>query len=220
MAEHLVRAYGWRAMDVCTLSKPTEKLWPRYGRLLVEGYPFIEEEVEYCCGEYCRSVKDMLSLRMRLAYINSEAAKEAVPRVADIMAEKLGWSSREKKRQITEATAYMNEFGGPVPDKSGAKLRSATFEDLSALFKELDADGSGYLDMREVGQAASRLGFPFANSKELTASFELMDSTKSGRITEPEFVEWWNGKGDSFHKQLHDSLKVDPAKVSEIFKGP
>jgi glycerol-3-phosphate dehydrogenase len=113
-------------MDVCTLSKPTEKLWPRYGRLLVEGnqpfpdageasrtpsphsifrpfaglqiscdvfaagYPFIEEEVEYCCGEYCRSVKDMLSLRMRLAYINSEAAKEAVPRVADIMAEKLG----------------------------------------------------------------------------------------------------------------------------------
>jgi len=105
VAEHLVRAYGWRAMDVCTLSKPTEKLWPRYGRLLVEGYPFIEEEVEYCCGEYCRSVKDMLSLRMRLAYINSEAAKEAVPRVADIMAEKLGWSSREKKRQITEASA-------------------------------------------------------------------------------------------------------------------
>ena len=46
--------------------------------------------MEYCCGEYCRSVKDMLSLRMRLAYINSEAAKEAVPRVADIMAEKLG----------------------------------------------------------------------------------------------------------------------------------
>ena len=35
-----------------------------------------------------------------------------------------------------------------------------------------------------------------------------MDSTKSGRITEPEFVEWWNGKGDSFHKQLHDSLKA------------
>ena len=39
-------------------------------------------------------------------------------------------------------------------------------EQASALFKELDADGSGYLDMREVGQAASRLGFPFANSKE------------------------------------------------------
>lgn len=58
--------------------------------MFAAGYPFIEEEVEYCCGEYCRSVKDMLSLRMRLAYINSEAAKEAVPRVADIMAEKLG----------------------------------------------------------------------------------------------------------------------------------
>ena len=35
-------------------------------------------------GEYCRSVKDLLSLRMRLAYINSDAAKAAVPRAAEL----------------------------------------------------------------------------------------------------------------------------------------
>ena len=37
-------------------------------------------QVEYAVKhEMAVTVKDMLSLRMRLAYINSEAAKEAVP---------------------------------------------------------------------------------------------------------------------------------------------
>ena len=75
------------------------------------GYPFIEEEVEYCCGEYCRSVKDMLSLRMRLAYINSEAAKEIVPKVAELMGARLGWSGRERARQEAEAMEYVGEVG-------------------------------------------------------------------------------------------------------------
>ena len=73
--------------------------WPRFGNLLVPGFPFIEAEVEYAVGEYCRSVKDLLSLRMRLAYINSEAAKQAIPRVAELMAQHLKWSKKEKNRQ-------------------------------------------------------------------------------------------------------------------------
>ena len=57
--------------------------------------------MEYACKhEMAVTVKDMLSLRMRLAYINSEAAKKAIPRVAELMAQHLSWSKKEKSRQI------------------------------------------------------------------------------------------------------------------------
>ena len=52
-AKHLARTYGTHAFDVCYLSQPTGKTWPRFGQVLVEGYPFIEAEIEYACkNEY------------------------------------------------------------------------------------------------------------------------------------------------------------------------
>ena len=47
VAEHLVRAYGMRAYDVCERTAPTGKRWPRFGRRLVESYPYLEAEVGY-----------------------------------------------------------------------------------------------------------------------------------------------------------------------------
>ena len=47
----------------------------------------------------------MLSLRLRLAFLNSEAAKDAVPRVAELMANRLGWSSSQRAAQEKEALA-------------------------------------------------------------------------------------------------------------------
>jgi glycerol-3-phosphate dehydrogenase len=210
VADHLVNTYGMRAVDVCELAKPTGKRWPRFGNVLVEGFPFIEAEVEYAVGEYCRSVKDLLSLRMRLAYINSDAAKAAVPRAAELMAKKLGWSKKERAAQESEAQKYLGEFGGPVPDKFGASLRAAAKADLRALFKELDADGSGYLDQAEIGQAAEKLGFPFKTKADLQAEFKLLDANGDGKISEREFINWWNaqdGKSGLWQK-LHGELNA------------
>ena len=41
-------------------------------------------QIPYACDEYCRNVSDMLSLRIRLAYLNSQAALQAVPRVTGV----------------------------------------------------------------------------------------------------------------------------------------
>ena len=95
-----------------------------------------------CKHEMACTVKDMLTLRMRLAYVNSEAAKSAIPRVADLMATHLKWSKSEKKKQIRDAEDYVGQFGGPVANKKSATLRQATYTDLHEVFVMLDTDGA------------------------------------------------------------------------------
>ena len=44
----------------------------------------------------------MLTTRMRLAFLNSEAAKQCIPRVADIMAKELNWTKKERDAQVKQ----------------------------------------------------------------------------------------------------------------------
>ena len=112
-------------------------------------------QVEYAVKhEMAVTVKDMLSLRMRLAYINSEAAKQAIPRVAELMAQHLKWSKKEKNRQVKLAEDYLGQFGGPVADKKGAKLRQATATDLHEVFAGQDKAMSGFIDVKQLNAAS------------------------------------------------------------------
>ena len=36
------------------------------------------------------------------------------------------------------------------------------------------------------------MGFPFRNDKDLKSTFSEIDTNGKGRISELEFVEWWN----------------------------
>jgi glycerol-3-phosphate dehydrogenase len=56
---------------------------------------------------------------MRLAFLNKEATLAVAPKVADLMAQSLGWGWAEKKRQLKEAQEYISQFGGAIP-ASGA----------------------------------------------------------------------------------------------------
>jgi len=212
MAQHLCHTYGATAFAVCELARPTGSSGVhRFGKELVKGFPFMEEEVEYACKhEMAVTVKDMLSLRMRLAYINSEAAKKAIPRVADLMAHHLGWSKKEKSRQIKLAEDYLGQFGGPVADKKGAKLRQATATDLHEVFAAQDKAMSGFIDVQQLNAASIQLGFPFRNDKDLKTTFSEIDTNGKGRISELEFVEWWN-KATPASKRLQKQLSLTAA---------
>uniref|UniRef100_A0A7S0JDZ3 EF-hand domain-containing protein n=1 Tax=Calcidiscus leptoporus TaxID=127549 RepID=A0A7S0JDZ3_9EUKA len=152
----------------------------------------------------------MLTLRMRLAYINSEAAKEAIPRVTALMAEQLKWSKAEKARQEKQAREYIGSFGGPISNKKGAKLKSATMTDLYDIFELLDEDKNGYIDALELERAAVMLGFPFKSKEEVSKSFKDIDVNNNGRISSAEFTEWWNKTHSSaaFHRKLHAQLSL------------
>jgi glycerol-3-phosphate dehydrogenase len=100
VAKHLTESYGDRAWTVAALSVPTEKRFPVRGEKIAPLYPFIDGEVRYAVRhEYAQTAVDVLARRTRLAFLNAQAALEALPKVIDIMASELKWDSRRKETE-------------------------------------------------------------------------------------------------------------------------
>ncbi|KAL7518905.1 hypothetical protein ACHAWX_003712 [Stephanocyclus meneghinianus] len=209
VAEHLVKTYGGRVWEVADKAKPTGKRWPRYGVQLVEGYPYIEAEVRYACQEYACTIEDILSRRTRLAFLNKDASMEALPRVADIMAEELGWSKRTKASQIKAAQKYLESYGGRIPQEDAGKVSLPLNQDVISLFEQLDTDGNGFLDIHEIKDMSERLGRPLSD-KYLKKVFDEMDRNRNGKIEVDEFIHWLENSKDStgFAKALNESYRL------------
>jgi glycerol-3-phosphate dehydrogenase len=98
VAKHLTESYGDRAWTVAALSVPTEKRFPVRGERISPLYPFIDGEVRYAVRhEYAQTAVDVLARRTRLAFLNAQAALEALPKVIDIMAGELKWDKQRKE---------------------------------------------------------------------------------------------------------------------------
>ena len=63
----------------------------------MEEFPYIEAEVKYAVKEYARTATDVVARRTRLAFLNVQAADEALPRIVEIMAKELGWKKEYQK---------------------------------------------------------------------------------------------------------------------------
>ncbi len=81
VARHLNRAYGDRAGLVAGLAREG------WGDRLVAGHPYIEAEVVYGRdAELACTADDVLARRLRLSFLDSEAAESARPRVEALLA--------------------------------------------------------------------------------------------------------------------------------------
>jgi glycerol-3-phosphate dehydrogenase len=104
VAKHLTESYGDRAWIVAALSVPTEKRFPVRGEKISPLYPFIDGEVRYAVRhEYAQTAVDVLARRTRLAFLNAQAALEALPKVIDIMGGELKWDSKRKELEWKES---------------------------------------------------------------------------------------------------------------------
>lgn len=216
VAKHLVNTYGVRAWEVCKYAKPTSQAWPRFGIPLAVNYPYIDAEVVYACREYACTIEDILSRRTRLAFLNKDAAMEAIPVVSNIMAEELGWSNEVKAKQVEAATIYISSYAGRISNKAGAQLREGIYKGVADVFTAVDSDKNGYLDRTEIGELASVLGFPL-NDEELSVVFSEMDKESNGRITLELFELWWYGKSRSpLRKQLTKELQVGGFETDDL----
>ncbi|KAL9127412.1 MAG: hypothetical protein Q9217_003708 [Psora testacea] len=137
VAKHLCESYGDRAWTVAALSSPTEQRFPVRGFKLSQLYPFVDGEVRYAVRhEYAQTAIDVLARRTRLAFLNAQAALEALPKVIDLMAEELHWDKRRKDREWTDTVQFLASMGL-------AKSK------LGVLRKDVDSGKAGEYDEHE-----------------------------------------------------------------------
>lgn len=81
------------------------------GKRLAHGYPFLEAEVAYCArNEYCESAIDFIARRSRLAFLDTDAASRALPRIIDILAIEHNWDKSRRKQELQQAKDFLETF--------------------------------------------------------------------------------------------------------------
>lgn len=106
VAQHLAQSYGDRAFSVAKMSSMTGKRWPILGNRIHPEFPYIEAEIRYGVKEYACTAVDMVARRLRLAFLNVQAAMESLPKIIEIMSEELNWTEEEKQVVFSSAKVF------------------------------------------------------------------------------------------------------------------
>lgn len=110
LIEHLACTYGTRALDLVHSYVAKE---PSSAIRIHPDFPYIEAEVAFACDrEMAGTVEDILALRTRLAYLDSDAAIQAAPKVTNILAKLKGWNEADRSRNLDRALKELAHFAG------------------------------------------------------------------------------------------------------------
>jgi len=210
VAQHLANTYGDRAFSVAKLTSLTGKRWPIVGKRLHEEFPYIQAEVRYAVREYACTAVDVIARRLRLAFLNVQAAEEALPVIIDIMAEELSWSDEEKKRQHDMGIEFLQtEMGQKVNRVSRSKVPiSLSREEISGYvkrFQALDQEKKGYVSVNDIRRGLKHLGEGVSGGQmheilreldvnsnglvELDEYLQLMACIKAGHVSNSRFAQ-------------------------------
>lgn len=155
VAEHLAHSYGDRAFAVAKLAELTGKRWPVVGKRLHPELPFIQAEVRFAVREYACTAVDVIARRMRLSFLNVEAAMEALPQVIAIMTQELKWSRSEAQAQKDKAVKFLEtEMGYNVNkallDARPIELTKDEINKYTHQFESLDKERKGYIGINDL----------------------------------------------------------------------
>lgn len=104
IAYHLHRSYGDRAQKVVQLADEG------FSARLHPDHPYIEADVVYGVRhELAQRAIDLLTRRLPLALLDREAARSAVGRTIEIMADELGWDAERRSEEEKLAEKRLNE---------------------------------------------------------------------------------------------------------------
>ncbi|GJN36864.1 hypothetical protein PR202_gb25763 [Eleusine coracana subsp. coracana] len=99
---HIIGGYGW---------DPASFTNEGLGKRLAHGYPFLEAEVAYCARhEYCESAVDFVARRCRLAFLDTDAAGRALPRIIEILASEHKWDKARQKIELQKGKEFLETF--------------------------------------------------------------------------------------------------------------
>lgn len=109
VAEHLAHNYGDRAWEVASLTSAGNT---DSRRLAGEAFPFVDGEVRYAIrNEYAMTAADIVGRRMRLAFLDVQAALKALPTIISIMGEELKWNDKRRKQEFANAVKFLRSMG-------------------------------------------------------------------------------------------------------------
>ena len=77
--------------------------------------------------------------------------------------------------------------------------------EATELFKEMDTDGSGKLNVNEIGALFGRLGMTLSE-KKLKKGFEEIDLDGTGQVSLEEFHRWWARSKNNELRELNSEL--------------
>ncbi|XP_023288384.1 glycerol-3-phosphate dehydrogenase, mitochondrial [Orussus abietinus] len=194
VAQHLAKSYGDRAFAVAKMASLTGKRWPIIGKKIHPEFPYIDAEIRYGCREYARTAIDMIARRLRLAFLNVQAAQEALPGIIDIMAEELHWSDTEKKNQTKAASDFLaNEMGHTVNrasrDKLPINLSKDEIQTYIKRFQIIDKDRKGYISINDIRRGLKLFGDKEVPGEELHDILCEIDTNMNGQVELDEYLQ-------------------------------
>lgn len=228
VAQHLATSYGDRAFAVAKLANLTGKRWPVIGNKIHPEFPYIDAEIRYGVREYAVTAVDMIARRLRLAFLNVQAAQEALPTIVNIMAEELNWSDDEKKKQLKMANNFLaTEMGMSVNRASRDKIPITLSQEEVKMyvkrFQILDHDHKGYVSINDIRRSMKNAGENVTGDElheilkeidtnmngqvELDEYLQMMSALKSGHISHSRFARM--AELEEFHNKTQSKISVE-----------
>ncbi|KAL9912943.1 glycerophosphate oxidase 1 isoform 1-T1 [Glossina fuscipes fuscipes] len=194
VAQHLAKSYGDRAFAVAKMASLTGKRWPVIGNRIHPDFPYIDAEIRYGVREYACNAVDMIARRLRLSFLNVQAAQEALPVVCDIMAEELKWSKDEKQKQINKAREFLAlEMGQAVKriakDQVHVNLSSEEVKKYVKRFEIIDKDKKGYVSINDIRRALKSYGDGDVSGEQLHEILKEIDTNMNGQVELDEYLQ-------------------------------
>ncbi|MBK6995056.1 MAG: FAD-dependent oxidoreductase [Lewinellaceae bacterium] len=107
ICQHLASKYGGRATVLAALAAGNYELAER----ILPNFPFLKAEIVYAVQEeMALTIRDFLARRIRLEFLDWEAARQAAPVVAKWMGKALAWSETEQTKRTEEYVALLDSF--------------------------------------------------------------------------------------------------------------
>ncbi|KAJ7389044.1 glycerol-3-phosphate dehydrogenase [Desmophyllum pertusum] len=224
VAKHLSHTYGNKAPEVAKLANITGSRWPVVGKRLVEQFPYIEAEIQYATKEYSCTIVDFLARRTRLAFLNAQAAADAIPKIADVMAKELKWSKAKKEAEIAQAQTFLGAMGLDVQDhvrRVEVNFKEDEITEYEKKFQQVNKSKKGCVSSLDLRNMLKEMGEEVSDEQlheviaevdtnrnscvELDEFLQVMSALKTGAIANNRFAVII----DRHHKHLTQDIPVD-----------
>jgi len=193
VAKNLSETYGDRAFSVGKLAGLTGKRWPVIGKRIHPEFPYIDAEVRYAVKEYACTAIDVIARRLRISFLNVQAAEEALPNIIDIMAEELGWDEAEMKRQHENAIQFLKTEMGKDANRASRdsipiNLTKSEISEYVNIFNLLDKEKKGFISVNDIRRSLKNQGQEITG-EQIHAILDEIDTNQNGQVEVDEYLQ-------------------------------